>query len=139
MLSFLPLFFQPGSISQMERWILVTGTLGWEEGSGSGFATEISALLNQPEQNESRQKRHLPAVTFLFICFSKGDLPKAGNGFPPPTSCGERVHGGMQSAEPSVLLNMKSPLVAAVLSPLLFDFPDFGVQLSCSETNPLAP
>lgn len=55
--------------------------LGWEEGLRSSFTTKISMLLNQTEQDELRQKRHLPAVIFVFIFFSRVALPKAGNGF----------------------------------------------------------
>jgi len=99
--------------------------LGWEKGHGSGFADEISMLLNQPEQDQWRQKRRLPAVIFVFICFSKVDLPKAGNGFPPHSSCEERVCAGTQSAKPLGLFNMKLPLVAAVFPLSFFSFLTF--------------
>lgn len=107
--------------------------LGWEEGLSSSFTTKISMLLNPAEQDELRQKRCPPAVNFVFIFFSKVALPKAGNGFPPPASCEDHVHGGTQSAKPLFPLNIKSPLVAAVF-PLSFFFPsphNFWVQLSC--------
>lgn len=64
-------------------------------------------------------------MIFMFIYFSKVDLPKVGNGFPLPTSCEEHVHGGRQSAKASVLLNMKSPLVAAVFPLSFFSFCNF--------------
>lgn len=122
--------FQPVSISQLEKgWLSFMAedkTLGWEEGLRSSFTTKISMLLNQAEQEELRQKRHLPAVIFVFIFFfSKVALPKAGNGFLPPASCEDHVHGGTQSAKPLFPLNLKSPLVAAVFFLSLFVFSFF--------------
>lgn len=75
----------------------------------------------------------------VFVCFSKVDLPKA-NGFLPPTNCGEYVHGGMQPAKPLLLLNTKSPLVAAMFSPLLSFFSYFlaAAELLRHKSNLLA-
>lgn len=50
--------------------------LGWEEGLRSSFTPKISMLLNQAEQGELRQKRHLPAVIFVFIFFLQGGFAK---------------------------------------------------------------
>lgn len=91
------------------------------------FTTKISMLLKQVEQDELRQKRHLPAVIFVFcFFFSKVALAKAGDGFPPPASCEDHVHGGTQSAKPLFPLNIKSPLVAAVFLLSFVFFFSFG-------------
>lgn len=60
------------SISQLEGWISFMAedkALGWEEGLRSSFTTKISTMLNQAEQDELRQKKHLPALIFVFIFF----------------------------------------------------------------------